>query len=431
MGSAGRANQHDLPANRTRYPNVNEAPDRISHESNLRQINTALARVRLSMKNYWSDAKRTEIRQLQDETLLLQEEFNSCSVDEQARQLGLSEQLKRQTLKQSELHEIEDADLTYRSLAVAQQRLADVQNKYERHSFSIREEKILIAEISRIKRNISKLPKYLSLLNDKRQLDVVIKDTRQELRTIRSKMRNIQDQIRNAKRKIRKMHEPYVQMKVQMHHLHAQKHQIVYQYEQKRQEFQEALRAKPAQHPVATCPVGNLQDDNFDQYEPFCEQKMVCSRLLRYLRKLKQNCEPEPVDESIGRNDSGGSSSDSADEFPESFKLLSMAPKAVVVTARTNKRKFVKKYVKKTVPITHGIDHINMFSQIDVDIPKTYGEIDEAIEAVEKVQTYFTEQTEIENLNFDRDDDSPSLILSTSTSEFNDSQLPSPCSGSS
>ncbi|KAI6244202.1 hypothetical protein M3Y99_00093200 [Aphelenchoides fujianensis] len=417
-------------------PRSAKLPDRVGHEANLRHINTAITRLRAQMKNYWTEARKAETHRLQEQAHDHQLQLSGCAVDEGRRSSELNDRLKKHAVKQAELHEIEDNDaIVFKNLPQAQQRLADAELKYAKHNFSsIREERMQVAEIDRLKRNLAKLRQYLPLVEEKKQLDAEIKEARNELRNIRSTMRTHQDQMYNAKRKIRHLHHPYVEMKRQMHQLHAQKHEIVHAYEDKRQEYRDWLKLRTPQHPVATCPAVPVHDDGFDQYdqyELFGEQKSNCNRLLKYLSGLQKNCEPSPHEDSVGFNDHGGSSSDSADEFPDSFKLLSVAP-TPAHAARSRKRTYVKKFVKKTMPITHGIEIIRLFSAIDVEIPKTYGEVEEAIAAVDKVLRFYQEHTEVEDWNLDRDDDAPSLVLSTSASERAlDSPVPSPHSVSS
>jgi hypothetical protein len=156
---------------------------------------------------------------------------------------------------------------------------------------------------------------------------------------------------------------------------------------------------------------------------PFFEQKRACNKLVRYLRLLKRDCEPdESAATNHPANHNADSCSDSADDFPESFKMLN-------INSNTKKRNYVRKYVKKTMPITHSIDYIKLFSEIDVEIPKTYGEIDEALTNVQKVLEFFNDQTNLDHA--DDFSDLASMVSSMDGSSFMDSPLLSPRSASS
>lgn len=58
-----------------------------------------------------------------------------------------------------------------------------------------------------------------------------------------------------------------------------------------------------------------------DQFEPFYEQKRNCERLIRYLRGLVPTAEAAPENDHATDE-----TSDSADEFPDSFRHLSIKP---------------------------------------------------------------------------------------------------------
>lgn len=78
---------------------------------------------------------------------------------------------------------MEDADLTYKNLPLAQQKLATAEQRYKRGTYaSMREEQAQVTEINRLKRNVAKLGRYLPLVDEKKALDEKIKTSRQDLR---------------------------------------------------------------------------------------------------------------------------------------------------------------------------------------------------------------------------------------------------------
>uniref|UniRef100_A0A914YFN0 Uncharacterized protein n=1 Tax=Panagrolaimus superbus TaxID=310955 RepID=A0A914YFN0_9BILA len=84
------------------------------------------------------------------------------------------------------------------------------------------------------------------------------------------------------------------------------------------------------------------------------------------------------------------------------------------------------------MPITHGIEYIRMFGDLDLFPPKTYSEVQDAIGKVKRVLEFYEEQTTLTST----DDQGLCLspipsIVSMSGSEFFDSPLLSPHSISS
>jgi hypothetical protein len=78
---------------------------------------------------------------------------------------------------------MEDTDMTYKTLAVAQEKLAMAEGRYKKQNFaSVREEKLQVAEINRIKRNLAKLAKYLPLVEERKNLETANKELRLDIR---------------------------------------------------------------------------------------------------------------------------------------------------------------------------------------------------------------------------------------------------------
>lgn len=156
--------------------------------------------------------------------------------------------------------------------------------------------------------------------------------------------------------------------------------------------------------------------------------------MIRYLRSLKRDCEPISSESHAANSDSDSS----ADEFPESFKMLKIntvdnSQQKDSTTGHSRKKNYVKKYVKKTVPITHSFDYIKLFHDIQIDFPGTYAEVDETIKVVQGKLNYYNDQTSLEHLEEIERADSPfSSMLSHNGSDLMDmSFISSPRSESS
>jgi uncharacterized coiled-coil DUF342 family protein len=132
----------------------------------------------------------------------------------------------------------EDSELIWKSLPLAQQKLSTAEDRYKKGNFTnVREEKLQVNEINRIKRNIAKLAKYLPLVEEKKALEVEIGESRQEIRVIRNKMRSYRDQINDCKKHIRDCKTPFTNMRRQCYELDEEKRRIIQNYEQKRQKY--------------------------------------------------------------------------------------------------------------------------------------------------------------------------------------------------
>lgn len=173
-----------------------------------------------------------------------------------------------------------------------------------------------------------------------------------------------------------------------------------------------------------------MVQDDYDDFEPFFAQKKTCAKLIRYLRTLKHGVEPLSTDSHVFSSETESS----ADEFPESFKLLKINSNQVdgQTSSHAKKKSYVKKYVKKTLPITHSIDYIKLFNDIGVDFPVNYAEIDEKIEKVQEALNFYNDQTNLSRLEESERADSPfSSMLSHNGSDLMNCSYLSPRSESS
>jgi hypothetical protein len=128
-------------------------------------------------------------------------------------------------------------------------------------------------------------------------------------------------------------------------------------------------------------------------------------------------------------------SEDSADDYPPGFHQLNLRETEVdpIVKTSTKRRFNGKRNLKKqNMPITHGIEYIRLFGDLDLFPPKTYSEVPEILLKVKRVLEFYEEQTNLTS----SDDQGLCLspipsVVSMSGSEFFDSPLLSPHSVSS
>uniref|UniRef100_A0A914CUQ8 Uncharacterized protein n=1 Tax=Acrobeloides nanus TaxID=290746 RepID=A0A914CUQ8_9BILA len=298
----------------------------------------------------------------------------------------------------------------------------------------MREEQAVVSEIDKLKRNITKLAKYMPLIDERKRLEESMKSARQSLRDIRSKMREKRDKMFEGRARMKKLQQPYMKIRSHINELKAERRALIDEYEHERKSFAGWVKDNKFDKAISTFPTAMLQENICDDLEPFHEKKRTCNRLIQYLNRLISACDDDhaaggTVDDVLPPT--GGDTSDSADEFPKAFEKLSI--KLPPGNPKTKKRVNIRKGAKKqNMPITHGIDYIKLFGDLDLLPPKTYGEAEGVLVEVKKILTFYEEQTSIEAENDYELCISPiPSIISISGSENFDSPLMSPRSSSS
>lgn len=139
--------------------------------------------VAFQIGKYWTEERRIEFTNLNSD----KHHFKQSFLYHKNQTTLLEAELKQAQLnldaKQRELHELEDSDLTYKNPAMAKERLAQLEDKYRNQTFSsAREEQLIINEIERHKRNVTKLLKYTPILEECKRLEGLCKVARQNHR---------------------------------------------------------------------------------------------------------------------------------------------------------------------------------------------------------------------------------------------------------
>ena len=150
----------------------------------------------LQIGKYWTEGRRNECNTLKIEEQQLKQSF----IFHKSQTAQLENELKRAQYdldaKQRELHDMEDSDLTYKNPVTAKEILAQLETKYKNQTFSsAREEQLIINEIERHKRNVTKLLKYTPILDECKRLEGLCK-------AARTKHRVCLDEIKIVKTKL-------------------------------------------------------------------------------------------------------------------------------------------------------------------------------------------------------------------------------------
>ncbi|KAH7728101.1 hypothetical protein AAVH_04345 [Aphelenchoides avenae] len=137
-----------------------EAPNRHDFEKEIWRLNNNISRLNSQVKQYWSESRRTQMQQWRQENATLRNQLNSEKAQETTLADSVKQLQEQLQAKQREIHELEDADMAYKSLSVVQQKLNTAEERYNRQKFgTMREEQLQVNEINRLKRNLAKLTK--------------------------------------------------------------------------------------------------------------------------------------------------------------------------------------------------------------------------------------------------------------------------------
>jgi len=156
------------------------------------------------LKNYWDDGRKKLADELRDKLAFHRQQLNG----DKGKNIELQKQIdsikEQQRVKRRELHEMEmDPDLVYKDFDQASAKLALVEERYRQHQFSsIREEKQMVSEVDRLKRNVHRLGKYGPLVTRVNEMSGEIELLRAQLREVKMRMRKNVDGFHETKRRI-------------------------------------------------------------------------------------------------------------------------------------------------------------------------------------------------------------------------------------
>jgi len=428
-----------------------KTPNRHDFETDIWRLNNAISKVYKEIEKYWTEERRVESTALKTEEQLLKANF----LNSKSSKKDLEEKVKEiQVLlqnKKKELSELEDADLIYKDPTRAQAMLTQLETKYNNQRLSnAREERLMVNEIERAKRNVTKLKKYVPILNEYKKLESELRQARSGFQKQKNIILDTRDRWQKVHQNLKKLKEPINRLRYKLKELKAEKRVLITKYNEERSMYNQWIKDHKSQG-LHSFPHAMLHE-NQDDFEPFLEKKRVCQRLISYLIHLNAAADndssrdlPKDLLEKVTevasqvcanniRPQLSIESEDSADDFPAGFAQLNLKVPETNHCNLSKKRWNGKKNVKKqTTPITHDIDYYRFFNDIGVFPPKTYGDVDETLEKVKKVLEFYEEQTQIAGNDDDQDlclSPIPSVISMTGSDIF-ESPLLSPHSISS
>ncbi|KAF8381642.1 hypothetical protein PRIPAC_70784 [Pristionchus pacificus] len=262
-----------------------------------------------------------------------------------------------------------------------------------------REEKVVVAELDKLKRNKKRLEGYNILMAKRSEIECEISVLKLKRDADFTTQRNLRkDQMNEAKTQF-DLKEEARRCRQQLSELIDERKAVVSQYETDRDEYAQwvaknrkaALKASssfPATFPAAH--KNNADFVDVQELEPFYEQKRDCRLLIAYLERYEKE-QTGHIHEENGAN-GVAAGAESADEFPEAFKQLAVQP--------LRKKKSHKK-LKEKQPLSHGIDIYKLFGQLEIDPPKYPNEVAVSLEKVRAQLTFHESQT----IHMDWDED--------------------------
>lgn len=241
--------------------------------------------VLLKMRSYWKEEKRTKFGELKEKLDSAKREYGLEAEEELKLMEGLRELEGKVQGKQREVHEMEEcADLVgqinfgginnkfppkkiYKSMPMAKQKLAQLEGQFKERKFTnIRDEQMWVAQMDKMQRNIGRLAKYLPLVEQKRMLEMELREKRRRVRVrggmgkvgrgkwpnlvqeVRQKMRMHKDEAGECRRQIGGMQQPFRRLRETLAELRAEKRELVERYNAQMDEYRKWARDEVGQN---------------------------------------------------------------------------------------------------------------------------------------------------------------------------------------
>lgn len=145
--------------------------------------------------------------------------------------------------KKKELSELEDADLIYKDPDRAQAMLTKLETKYNNQRFSnAREERLIINEIERARRNLTKLKKYVPIQNEYRRLESELRAARSDFQNQKNILLDTRDRWQKTHQNLKKIKEPINRQRYHLKELKAQKRVLIAKYNEERSVYSQWMK---------------------------------------------------------------------------------------------------------------------------------------------------------------------------------------------
>lgn len=361
-------------------------PDRQRFENDLEEFHSEMQKIRSQIQirckkctdlNPIEGEMRTQREQLRVELLELKRVGDKIKVE-----------IDGQRKKQLDV----EKDCRIRNKDQLDKLLLEHENRYKKN-LSARDEQALVTEINALKRNRKQLESLAEITAARKEIDNDMESNRKKKQKVYFELTSLQNRFKQMKQNRRMIEDEIRDYKHQLQGAHERRRSLINTYENNKEEYKIWLNENkmngnsvPMSFPSARKIKAPI---DVEELEPYYEQKRDCNRLIHYLERLQTTMQKDdnmkntaPATLTLVDDDD-----DSADELPP--QLIKNSPKIAVVAVPAIKRSMKK----ATQPISHNIDIYKLFGTVDVDVPKTYADVGEALTAVKEKLDFYNQQT--------------------------------------
>ncbi|KAK0404590.1 hypothetical protein QR680_017528 [Steinernema hermaphroditum] len=371
-----------------------EPPNKIAFESLVKRLNQEIKKVHKEIDEFWTEETSSSLKLIKEKRSNL-ERICSPLVENEGDLRSVVDDLRGRVNSLEDDISAMERDMFYKSEETALAKLAMLQEQYTNGKFcGIREEQSLVSQIDKIKRNVNKFRTYNSLKAAVGRHRHEMNTRRAELKGIRMEIRSEDSKIRRCKDDIRKILKPLHEKRRYIHDLYKSKRNTVEKYQRERHAYNDWRRFKRHHDGLElppSCPNATNAGRDYDEFEPFSEQKRACCRLVNYFQFLIRQLDSVPKKQEGADADS----SDSADELPPSFSSLKVTGMSAVHASRPRSLRKHASRANSNKPLSHNVDVIRLMALISLDIPYNLGQVPEALDKVRKELEYYENQTNI------------------------------------
>uniref|UniRef100_A0A1I7V3N9 Uncharacterized protein n=1 Tax=Caenorhabditis tropicalis TaxID=1561998 RepID=A0A1I7V3N9_9PELO len=267
--------------------------------------------------------------------------------------------------------------------------LNEHEERYKRN-LSARDEQALVTEINALKRNRKQLELLAEITANRKTIDQELEKNRHKKQKVYFDLTTLQNRFKQMKQNRRLIEDEIRDFKYQLQGANERRKILISNYDNNREEYKAWLNENkvngnsvPMSFPSARKLKATI---DVEELEPYYEQKRDCNRLIHYLERLQTTMQKEevvrvPAMQLVDDDD------DSADELPP--QLIKNNPKITNAPVPVTKRN-LKKAIQ---PISHNIDIYKLFGTVDVEVPKVYADVGDALKAVHEKLDFYNQQT--------------------------------------
>lgn len=360
-------------------------PDRQRFENDLEEFYSEMQKIRSQIQirckkcldlNPLETEMKTKREQLRVELQELKRDGDQIKVD-----------IDSQRKKQLDL----ERDCRIRNKDHVDKLLMEHEERYKRN-LSARDEQALVTEINALKRNRKQLESLAEITSTRKEMDAKIEDNRRKKQKVYFDLTSLQNKFKQMKINRRMIEDEIRDFKHQLHGANERRKILINTYENTREEYKTWLNENkmngnsvPMSFPSARKIKAPI---DVEELEPYYEQKRDCSRLIHYLERLQTTMQKEEIAKEVPpKIQLVDDEDDSADELPP--QLIKNNSKISSTPAPIIKRNLKK----ATQPISHNIDIYKLFGTVDVEVPKVYADVGEALKAVHEKLDFYNQQT--------------------------------------